>query len=411
MSKRGAEPPIQCPYYRWRLYHRGGIYQADGRSNTPPLKRYSLDTADKDEARKALIELDCVMAVRNGLAKPTPAGPSDQYALTLEEGRRHYEQHLKRPAVAQGVQPSTRKRYKAVLDKFLPFAERRGIKTWAGVTENLLNLYAAWLDGDGYAYRTQYLELTTIKQIIKFLSEKGVLPATVKINMTLPKARGTTTYCYTREQVDAMLEICYADERLHWLGDVIMGLIHTGMRISELGALKWADVDLEKNVIRLTDTSRGGTRVGMAARTTKSHADRTIIILPSLAKLLRRLPQRRGGRVFHGPRGAKLSTNTVRNTLIAKVIEPLAVRFPTPEDEIGFRDGRVHSFRHYFCSSCADEGVPREMLMKMLSHKDSAMVAHYYHARENVARQVFGNLQFASVDVPETTASTQQKAS
>jgi integrase len=126
-----------------------------------------------------------------------------------------------------------------------------------------------------------------------------------------------------------------------------------------------------KGGIRLTDTSRGGTRLGLATRTTKSHANRSIVIMPALEKLLRRLTRHRDGRVIHGPHGGRLSTNTVRNTLIAKLIEPLASRFPTPEDEIGFRDGRVHSFRHYFCSSCADVGVPREMLMKMLSHKDS----------------------------------------
>ncbi len=32
-----------------------------------------------------------------------------------------------------------------------------------------MDRYAAWLDDNGYAPRTEYLELTTLKQVLKFL--------------------------------------------------------------------------------------------------------------------------------------------------------------------------------------------------------------------------------------------------
>ena len=43
----------------------------------------------------------------------------------------------------------------------------------------------------------------------------------------------------------------------------------------------------------------------------------------------------------------------VRRALIRDVLVPLAGRFPTPPEEAGFADGRLHSFRHFFCSLCA----------------------------------------------------------
>lgn len=208
-----------------------------------------------------------------------------------------------------------------------------------------------------------------------------------------------------------MLEHCYADTRLHWLGDVILALCHTGMRIGELCSLKWSDIDANLKNIHLTDTSRGGTKVGQEKRTTKSHQSRCIYIMQSLRELLQTITRPANGRVFQGPCGGRLSKNTVLNTLIKKVIKPLASRFPSSDGELGFADGRVHSFRHYFCSNCSDKGIPREMVMQMVGHQDSAMVAHDYHARESVIENILGAEQCTSIDMTERVARKEQKAS
>lgn len=41
-----------------------------------------------------------------------------------------------------------------------------------------------------------------------------------------------------------MVDLCRSSTRLHWLADVIVALAATGMRIGELAALRWSDVDL-----------------------------------------------------------------------------------------------------------------------------------------------------------------------
>jgi hypothetical protein len=74
--------------------------------------------------------------------------------------------------VTGGARPSTQKRYRAVFDKFQPFAIKQRVQFWNDVTARLLERYAAWLDGEGYAYRTEFLELTTIKQAVNwFINE------------------------------------------------------------------------------------------------------------------------------------------------------------------------------------------------------------------------------------------------
>ena len=132
---------------------------------------------------------------------------------------------------------------------------------------------------------------------------------------------------------------------------------------------------------------------GRKRRELKSGRSRSFPIHPDLLILLQGMP-RIDAYVFHGPRGGRLKPDTVRRILVREVIEPLTERFPAPNDEKGFRDGRLHSFRHYFCSTCANSRVPERMVMDWLGHVDSEMVRIYYHLHDREARQQMAGLDF-----------------
>jgi integrase len=90
---------------------------------------------------------------------------------------------------------------------------------------------------------------------------------------------------------------------------------------------------------------------------------------------------------------------TVRNVLISDVLKPLANRFPRVGEEPAFEDGRVQSFRHYFCSVCANSSkVPELMLMTWLGHRNSDMVKHYYHGNRDLASQTMNQINFLGED-------------
>jgi integrase len=100
------------------------------------------------------------------------------------------------------------------------------------------------------------------------------------------------------------------------------------------------------------------------------------------------------GFVFHGPRGGRLKPDTLRQVLIREVLTQLRARFPPPGGQAGFADGRLHSFRHFFCSACANNGVPEQVVMAWLGHRDSTMVRHYYHLHDEEAQRQMGRLKF-----------------
>jgi integrase len=84
------------------------------------------------------------------------------------------------------------------------------------------------------------------------------------------------------------------------------------------------------------------------------------------------------------------------------VLTPLAERFPTRAGGTGFIDGRLHSFRHFFCSLSANSGVPEQVLMTWLGHRDSKMVRHYYHLHPEEAQRQMARIRFLGKAAPET---------
>jgi integrase len=390
MPKRSARQSVQCQYFRWLVYSRNGTYYADGRSgNAQDAGRHSLGTDDRREALENLKRLDLVRAVKLGLADQGILNEQPGTLLSLEDGRDRYMAYVGRPAVTGGAGASTVKRYRPVFEKFFAFARSRGVSTWNAVTKSLLIAYGTWLDEEGYAYATEYLELTTLKQAMKWLIDDAkLLPPACSCTLELRKPSGTTAYCYTQEEVSAMVEHCRITPDLSWLGDVIIALAHTGLRIGELSQLRWGDLDEGLTAIRLKDEQRQGTRDRRASgNRTKSHRDRVLPVHQDLRQVLERLPRHKDGRVFHGPRAGVLKPDTVRNGLIRDVITPLSLKFPAERDQCGFVDGRLHSFRHFFCSTCANESIPQQVVQTWLGHADSKMVRHYYHLRDVESRR------------------------
>jgi integrase len=381
-------------HFSWIIYQRDGVFYADGRNNSKPLGRYSLGVKTKEEIPERLYQLDDVLSS----SRTNPISLKTKEPLVLEEGRRLYMEHQSRPRSLGGVKTSSFKRYRAVMDKFIAFCKTEvKISNWDQVDTLVLEKYASWLDKNGYAYRTQYLEIICLKQVINWVVENELILKPAKINIKVSKARGSDTYCWMPGEVQAMTALCEANVKLHWLGGVIGALASTGLRISELASLRWADIDFENQRIQIKDESSlaGIKKTKREVRTTKSSRSRSFPIHNTLQPILERLKvlKSRDDLVFHGPLGGRLKPDTIRNILKREVLSPLAVRFPVAGGAKGFNDGRLHSFRHFFCSACANNRVPEAMVMSWLGHQDSEMVRYYYHLHDDVARQFMSEVR------------------
>ncbi|GAH02190.1 unnamed protein product, partial [marine sediment metagenome] len=110
----------------------------------------------------------------------------------------------------------------------------------------------AHLEGKCYAHTTLGKELTTLKQAITWLIEDGHIKGMKPIKLKIRKAESQPAYCYRPGEVKAIVEFGVGKPKLTWLVDVIIALACTGLRIAELASLRWADIDIEPGLLRLT---------------------------------------------------------------------------------------------------------------------------------------------------------------
>jgi integrase len=185
------------------------------------------------------------------------------------------------------------------------------------------------------------------------------LPERCRIAMKLERDKTSTTYCWTEVEFQAIIIHCRETPGLDWLARLCFTLGLTGMRISELAQLRWEDIDRDHKTTSLVDHSRQASRRKTGpVRTLKYKRNRSFPIHDELFQELAIWPRHHDGYVFHGPLGGKIKPDTVRNILIKQVLSPLKSQFTKSSEGKTFADGRLHSFRRFFCSVCANQMFP-----------------------------------------------------
>ena len=135
-------------------------------------------------------------------------------------------------------------------------------------------------------------------------------------------------------------------------------LMLTGCRKGEILTLRWEDVDLEANELRLRDSKTG---------------PRTVPMAPSAARILAGLP-RLAGNPWVIP-GKKPGTHRRNLDDLWKTVRLRA----------GLNDVRLHDIRHSFASRALALGESLPMIAKLLGHTQVQTTARYAHlARDSV---------------------------
>jgi integrase len=190
-----------------------------------------------------------------------------------------------------------------------------------------------------------------------------------------------------------MIAHCRNVSGLQWLGHVVAILACTGLRMGELASLRWSDIDFTEQMLRLTDQTSMRRKTVRARRQTKTGHSRSFPINPDLMAVLQKI-SKSSRYVIEGPTGGQLQHDKVLRAFVRDVVTPLTQEFPALDEETGFADGRLHSFRHFFCSTCANNNVPEQMVMRWLGHRSSEMVRHYYHLHDDEAKRRMNQLNF-----------------
>lgn len=165
--------------------------------------------------------------------------------------------------------------------------------------------------------------------------------------------------------------------------------MYTGLRIGELCALRWEDIDFENDVIRvnksiqrLPDSTTGKTKVVITSTKT-STSDRIIPISTYLKNKLK---------------GAKKADNCYILSGREKIIEPrtLTNRFKALLSAAGVSDIKFHSLRHGFATQCIQKNVDIKTVSELLGHSSmNITMKTYIHSDMQRKRECIELLKWA----------------
>ena len=177
----------------------------------------------------------------------------------------------------------------------------------------------------------------------------------------------------TEEEFRRLGETLDALEAVGWVpvhaAAALRLLMLTGCRSGEIVGLRWEDVHLECNEIRLRDSKTG---------------PRTVALAPAAARVLAELPRLPGNPwVVVGARPGSRLTH-------------IAHYWYRVRGRAGLEDVRLHDLRHSFASRALALGEPLPMIGRMLGHSRIQTTARYAHlARDSVresAARVAGSI-------------------
>ena len=118
----------------------------------------------------------------------------------------------------------------------------------------------------------------------------------------------------------------------------------------------------------------------------KNKKDRKLPIHPRVREVLQRLTRRHrwvfaAGRSAKFPRGGnQIHLDHLREKLLGIL------------RELGIERGGLHSFRRFFISYCANQGVSPTVLMKWVGHSDLRMIVRYYQLHDTESQQAMQTL-------------------
>lgn len=229
-------------------------------------------------------------------------------------------------------------------------------------------------------------DLAVISHLFSTCTKEWGIPVENPIaNMRLPRANNARDRRLLHGEEERILSAFDAAARTGagirentWIKPAFILAVETAMRQGELLGLRWENVDLKRRVARLPDTKNGTPRdVPLSSR--------AVTVLEGLPKAIK------GEVIMTTPSALDQSfRRCVARARRVYVKECLAEGVPEAQldDDPMLLNLTWHDLRHEATSRLADKLAMHE-LMKVTGHKDTRMLARYYHPRaEDLARKL-----------------------
>ncbi len=288
------------------------------------------------------------------------------------------------------IKLSTQIDYEHMVDRMKKvFGEKFGARVkLEDVTPEMVEGFRDALVAEDLSDRTVNKYLTVLHGLFVWAQRRYKLPANPVANVERrPHAKRGNIDVFSREEVLALVRVAASEQD----GTIYLTAAFTGLRLGELLALRWRDVDFTNCAIHVRQSFTNG-RVD----TPKSGQERTVPMADEVAEALAKLGKRDhnttdGDLVFCGSQGGHLAGHRLRD------------RYKAALEKAGLRELRFHDLRHTFGSHAIRTADSREV-MEWMGHQDLATTQRYlqFKPRQDAARRISEAFRIGST--PENVA-------
>ena len=280
-------------------------------------------------------------------------------------------------AVDMGAKEATQLFRSSMIGSFLNYAGEEELAS--SLTLTLLGQYAASLPSKGRKATTRHRKILEVERMWDWAFQRpeqfpGVPPPRRLTGQGADRIQAPPPVIAlaspTWADIDAM--IACLDKR-PWHRHAAMVQRYHGLRVGQVLALHWSDVDLDRQVLLLRAGVRGA----------KTGAARVVPLHPALAEEMASWGAREG-LVFSRPNGGAWRTDTLRGPF-QRAWENSGVsteKWGKPKEREGLSGERAHgrpthALRAAFQTELTRAGVPRAICQYLVGHKEGATIAAY----------------------------------
>lgn len=216
-----------------------------------------------------------------------------------------------------------------------------------------------------------------LNQILKFafIKYSVMIP---QLKRPLPNLRSKPVKALSQKEQKELIAVLYRGIDIYKLA--VLLCLFTGLRLGELCALKWSDIDLDNKILTVNRTAQRlyvenhKTKTALMETIPKSEYSKREIPLSEMVFLLLLK--------FHNNREYIFGSN--------KPMEPRTMQnhFKEILNEARLDEYNFHILRHTFSTNCIEGGIDIKSLSEMLGHSDVQITLNrYVHPSMNTKRQ------------------------
>ena len=196
-----------------------------------------------------------------------------------------------------------------------------------------------------------------------------------------PKASETIHRALTREEQQAFIQ----KAKQEWLYEFFCFSLCTGMRLNEIVALKWQDIDYINNVIHVTKTVSWKQGGGITETSPKSETSKRDIPMNDTIKKVLQMQRKKMAMIYGEIVARKMDSNIFIGSNGSRAVASSTVAFSINNVLKRLRQQGIeierfthHAFRDKFATRYIEEGGNMQTLQKILGHSSLAMTADLY---------------------------------